>query len=113
MVQAFKAAFADAGKTLADVDYRITDSNGEQYWFKEAALALTRTLRVRKEQFEIRHQTDCIGETGAAIGPCALAVALAAGRKHYAPGRGPLCHFSGDDGERFALVLAVSEVVEN
>ena len=113
MVQAFKAAFADAGRTPADVDYRITDSNGEQYWFKEAALALTRTLRVRKEQFDIWHPADCVGEVGAAIGPCALGVALAAARKNYAPGRGPLCHFSGDDGERFALVLAANEVGEN
>jgi 3-oxoacyl-[acyl-carrier-protein] synthase-1 len=106
LVQAFRSAFADAGKTLADVDYRITDSNGEQYWFKEAALAITRTLRVRKEQFEIWHPGDCVGEIGAAIGPCALGVALAAARKKYAPGRGLLCHFSADDDERLALVLA-------
>ena len=108
MVQAFKAALADGGKTMADVDYRITDSNGEQYWFKEAALAVTRTLRVRKEEFEIWHPADCIGEVGAAIGACAFGVAQAAARKDYAPGRGPLCHFSGDDSERLAMVLAGS-----
>ena len=106
MVQAFKSALADAGKTMADVDYRITDLNGEQYGFKEAALAITRILRVRKELFDIWHPADCIGETGAAIGPCAVAVGLAATRKHYAPGHGALCHFGGDDGERLALVLA-------
>jgi 3-oxoacyl-[acyl-carrier-protein] synthase I len=113
MVQAFKAAFIDAGKTLADVDYRITDSNGEQYWFKEAALAVTRTLRVRKEQFEIWHPADCVGETGAAATLCALGVALAATRKCYAPGRGALCHFSGDDGERLALVLGGGREANN
>lgn len=106
VVKAIKAALADAGKTMADVDFRITDSNGEQYWFKEAALAVTRILRVRKEEFEIWHPADCIGEVGAAIGPCALGVAQAAARKDYAPGRGPLCHFSSDDGERLAMVLA-------
>ena len=105
MVQAFKSALSDAGKTMADVDYRITDSNGEQYWFKEAALALTRTLRVRKVEFDIWHPADCIGEVGAAIGPCAFAVGLAATRKNYAPGLNPLCHFSGEDGERIAMVL--------
>ena len=110
MVQAFKAAFADAGKTLADVDYRITDSNGEQYWFKEAALALTRTLRARKEQFEIWHPADCIGETGAAIGPCALGVGLAAAVKNYAPGPGVLGHFSAEDSERLAFVMKPSNV---
>jgi 3-oxoacyl-[acyl-carrier-protein] synthase-1 len=105
LVAAFRAAFAEAGRTIDDLDFRITDSNGEQYWFKEAALAVTRTLRVRKELFEIWHPADCIGETGAAAGPCILGVALAATRKHYAPGHGSLCHFGGDDGERVALVL--------
>src|SRR5581483_2530137 len=96
MVQAFKAAFGDSNRSMADVDYRITDSNGEQYAFKEAALAVTRTLRVRKEAFEIWHPADCVGEVGAAIGPCALSVALAAVRKNYAPGENPLCHLSSE-----------------
>jgi 3-oxoacyl-[acyl-carrier-protein] synthase-1 len=106
LVQAFKTAFADAGLTMDDLDFRLTDSNGEQYGFKEAALAMTRLLRARKERFEIWHPADCIGETGAAIGPCVLGVALAAARKRYAPGPGALCHFGADDGERLALVLA-------
>jgi 3-oxoacyl-[acyl-carrier-protein] synthase I len=106
LVQAFKAAFADAGRTIDDLDFRLTDCNGEQYWFKEAALAMTRTLRARKERFEIWHPADCIGEVGAAVGPCVLGVGLAAARKHYSPGPGALCHFSGDNGERLALVLA-------
>lgn len=104
LVAAFRAAFTEAGRTIDDLDFRLTDSNGEQYWFKEAALAMTRTLRARKERFQIWHPADCIGETGAAIGPCSLGVALAATRKRYSPGPGVLFHFSGDDGERLALV---------
>lgn len=106
LVQAFRAAFAEAGCSIADVDYRITDANGEQYWFKEAALAVARTLRVRKELFEIWHPVDCIGEIGAAVGPCALGIALTAARKNYAPGANPLCHFGCDHGERLALVFS-------
>jgi 3-oxoacyl-[acyl-carrier-protein] synthase-1 len=105
LVQAFNLATADSGRTLAAADYRITDSNGEQYWFKEAALAVTRTLRERKEEFFIWHAADCIGETGAAAGLVALAVALVAARKGYAPGPGVLCHFGSDDGVRMALML--------
>jgi 3-oxoacyl-[acyl-carrier-protein] synthase I len=105
LVQAFTRASADAGCTLGTADYRITDSNGEQYWFKEAALAVTRVLRERKEDFFIWHAADCIGETGAAAGPVALGVALTAARKGYAPGPGVLCHFGSDDGIRMALVL--------
>jgi 3-oxoacyl-[acyl-carrier-protein] synthase I len=106
LVQAFRAAFAEAGQTIADVDYRITDANGEQYWFKEAALAVIRLLRTRKELIEIWHPVDCVGEIGAAIGPCVLGVALAAARKKYAPGDGALCHFGFDGKERVALIAA-------
>jgi 3-oxoacyl-[acyl-carrier-protein] synthase-1 len=105
LVQAFRAAFKEAESSIADIDFRITDANGEQYWFKEAALAVSRTLRVPKEGFTIWHPVDCVGEIGAAIGPCCLGVTLAAVRKKYASGRGPLCHFGGDDGERIALTL--------
>lgn len=110
LVQAFRAALADAQVNLADLDFRITDLNGEQYMFKEAALALTRTLRARKEIVELWHAADCIGEVGAAAAPAALAVALAAARKGYTAGRGPLCHFSSDDGQRIALVLQSADV---
>lgn len=105
MVEAFRQAFADAGCTMAEVDYRLTDLNGEQYAFKEAALAMNRTLRTRKARFPIWHPTDCIGEVGAAIGPLSLGVALAAARKGYAPGPGVLCHFADDGSDRIALVL--------
>jgi len=110
LVAAFRAAFSEAGRTIDDLDFRLTDSNGEQYWFKEAALAMTRTLRARKERFQIWHPADCIGETGAAIGPCTLGIALAAARKRYAPGPGILFHFGSDDGERIALVGVPSGV---
>ena len=113
LVQAFRAAFAEANTTIADVDFRITDANGEQYCFKEAALAVTRLLRTRKELFEIWHPVDCIGEIGAAIGPGTLAVALAATRKRYAPGNNILCHFGCDDGERIATVISSSYIGVN
>jgi 3-oxoacyl-[acyl-carrier-protein] synthase-1 len=105
LVQAIKQALAEAKLSLGDVDYRITSVNGEQYWFKEAALALTRILRERKEEFDIWHAADCIGEVGAAIVPCTLGIALAASRKQYAPGKRALCHFSSDNGTRAAVVL--------
>jgi 3-oxoacyl-[acyl-carrier-protein] synthase I len=98
-------AFRDASMTWADIDYRITDANGEQYWFKEAALAMARTMRVRKAEVAFWHPADCIGDIGAAIVPCVLGVALAAETKCYAPGPGVLCHFSRDGSERGALAL--------
>lgn len=108
LVQAIRNTFADAQKTYEHVDYRLTDCNGEQYWFKEASLAMTRTLRIRKEQLDIWHPADCIGETGAAAVPCSLAVALFAERGRYSPGPGVLCHYGNDSGERIALLLGAT-----
>lgn len=103
--EAILNAFQDASATWADIDYRITDANGEQYWFKEAALALTRTMRVRKAEMDLWHPADCIGEIGAAVVPCVLGVALFADMKRYAPGPGVLCHFSAEGPDRGVLVL--------
>jgi len=108
LVQAINEASKTSGMTVADLDYRITDVNGEQYGFKEAALALTRTLKERKEEFDIWLPVDCIGEVGAAIVPVILGMALAAAKKGYAPGNGVLCHFGNDDGQRAAMFLSYS-----
>ncbi len=105
MVQALKAAFSEAGKTMADVDYRITDSNGEQYFFKEAALAVARTLRVTKEKFEIWHPADCVGE----VGRPPVRVLSPSGWPQRARTTHPvpiLCATSArEDGDRIALML--------
>ena len=105
LVQAIKSALSDAGRDMADMDFRLTDVSGEHYAFKEAALALGRILRQRKEEFDIWHPADCIGEVGAAALPCMLSVAVFAMRKSYAPGPDILCHLGNDDGQRAALVM--------
>lgn len=105
LATAIKGALADAGCALHDLDYRITDLSGEQHYFKEAALALSRVMRQRKEMFDIWHPAECIGETGAAAGICAIAVASAAAGKAYAPGPGILVHLANDGGQRAAAVL--------
>jgi 3-oxoacyl-[acyl-carrier-protein] synthase-1 len=105
LVQAIRAALADADMPLHACDARITDASGEQYRFREAALALTRLLRDRKPRFDFWHTADCIGEVGAATVPAMLAVLLAGARKDYLPGPAFLGHL-GDDGERRAAFIA-------
>jgi 3-oxoacyl-[acyl-carrier-protein] synthase-1 len=92
-------ALEDAGCEMHDLDFRISDIAGEQYFFKEAALALSRLLRRRKEEFDLWHPAEGIGETGAAAGVAMIANALFACRKGYAKGPRILLH-SADDGER-------------
>lgn len=105
LVQAIQSAFADGRCSYADVEFRLTDNNGEAYGFKDSALAMTRTLRDRKEEFDIWHPVDCVGEVGAAIVPLLLGVMQDATIKGYAPGPGALCHVSGEGDERAAMVL--------
>jgi 3-oxoacyl-[acyl-carrier-protein] synthase-1 len=105
LTAAIATALADSGCALHELDFRITDLSGEQYYFKEAALALTRILRQRKEEFDIWHPAECVGESGAAAGVVILAVAEAACRKGYAPGPNILVHLGNDAGDRAAAVL--------
>jgi 3-oxoacyl-[acyl-carrier-protein] synthase-1 len=105
LTQAIRSALADAGCEMHHVDFRITDISGEQYYFKEASLALSRTLRARKPEFDLWHPAECIGESGAAAGAAILAVASAAYRKSYARGSCVLVHMANDAGERAAGVL--------
>ncbi|MEN2394304.1 hypothetical protein [Pseudomonas halotolerans] len=106
LTQAIRAALNEAGCGLEQMDYRLTDICGEQYYFKEASLALSRSLRVRKEFFHLWHPADCIGEVGAAIGPVILAVALAACRKGYGEGPNIFCHLGNDAGQRAVALLS-------
>ena len=105
LTQAIKASLDDAGRQLHDMDFRITDNSGEQYYFKEAALALTRTLRQRKEVFDIWHPAECTGETGATSGAAVIATAREACLKGYAPGPKVLAHWANDSGHRAAVTL--------
>lgn len=106
LVAAIRGALAEAGCDMGATVFRITDLSGEQYYFKEAALALTRVLRQRREEYDIWHPADCIGEVGAAIGPAMLTVLQAAMRKGYSLGSPVLGHLSGDDGVRAAMILS-------
>lgn len=108
LVKAFKESLTTSGLSMGDLDYRITDANGEQYIFKEGDLAVTRILREHKGEFDIWHPAECIGEVGAATVPCILAVAEAAARNGYSRGDNVLCHFSNDNGERAAMILTYS-----
>jgi 3-oxoacyl-[acyl-carrier-protein] synthase-1 len=105
LAQAIDAALVDAGIQLHDMNCRITDISGEEYYFKEAALAILRTLRGRRGSFDIWHPAECTGEVGAATGTTIIASAKAACDKHYAGGAKILAHMANDAGQRAALSL--------
>jgi len=110
LVSAIKGALSEAGIDLGAVDYRIVDVSGEQYSFREASLAITRVLRTLKDEFDIWHAADCVGETGAVAGPIALNFAWHASDNDYSKGDIVLCHFGNDDGKRAAVILTYQPV---
>ena len=103
LVHAHKAALAESGLSMDDVDYRVNDLSGEHYYFKEAHFAFGR-LRRRTGNPELWHPAECIGAGGAALGGACLAIARAAVERGYAPGDTVLLHFSDDDGRRASVV---------
>jgi 3-oxoacyl-[acyl-carrier-protein] synthase-1 len=105
LTRAIREALSDAGCEMHQIDFRITDLSGEQYYFKEAALALARLIRQRKEELDIWHPAECIGEAGATAGVAVLAVAHAACHKGYAPGLNVLAHMANDGGQRAAAIV--------
>lgn len=106
LTQAIRTAMTEASVTMEDVSFRVTDLNGEHYKFREAMLAALRfPHRPKKHVVEIWHPIEYLGEIGAAIGPCSLAMVWHAGVKGYAPGNVALCHFGSEQGDRAAIVV--------
>lgn len=107
LVRAMRAALDEAGIAYNDIAFRIADLGGEQYYFREAALAQARLWRGKRDPEEVWTPSDGTGQTGAAFFPIALGIALTASRKRYAPGPLALVHAAHDDGRRAAAVLAM------
>lgn len=105
MVKAVRSALTAATVGLEHVDHRISDVSGEQYRFKEVALATIRVLRHRKVSFGLWHPADSTGEIGAAVLPTILAVLYYGARKAYLPGQTFIALLSNDDDKRAAVIV--------
>ncbi|WP_300042661.1 3-oxoacyl-ACP synthase [uncultured Paracoccus sp.] len=105
MTRAYAQAMAAANVDLAHVEYRISDLIGEQFWFKQAALASLRLERGRSAFQDLWSPAENVGNIGAAVVPVMLGMALTALHKGYAPGSPVLIEASGDDGACGAAVL--------
>jgi 3-oxoacyl-[acyl-carrier-protein] synthase-1 len=108
LAAAIRAALSEAGCGMHHLDYRITDLSGEQYYFKEASLAVSRILRKRRPCLDLWHPAESIGEAGAAVGLVIAATASAAWQKAYSVGPDILVHMGNDGGQRAAAILRCS-----
>jgi 3-oxoacyl-[acyl-carrier-protein] synthase-1 len=105
LAAAGRSALAEAGLTMQEIDLRFSDVGGESYGFREQTLLLCRLQKQHRDWTPLWHNSESIGETGAASGIGQLVVVQQAFRKHYAPGARVLCATSADRGERAVAVL--------
>jgi len=73
MTEALRAAIAEAGRPPRDYTFQAAGYSGEQWYFKEASLALTRVIDENMPVFDTRLICEAVGEVGAACGPLGLA----------------------------------------
>ncbi|RWC94010.1 MAG: 3-oxoacyl-ACP synthase [Mesorhizobium sp.] len=106
MTAAYRGAFEETGIEMNRLGYRIADLVGEQYWFKQSALASLRLLRGRHEFQDIWSPGESLGNIGAAVVPLMLGMAFTAARKGYAAGNPVLIEASNDAGACGAAIVA-------
>lgn len=106
MTEAYRAALQQTGIEMAQLGYLISDFIGEQYWFKQSALAKLRLLRGRHEFQDIWSPGESLGNVGAAVVPLMIGMAWTANKKGYAAGNPVLIEASNDAGACGAAVLA-------
>jgi len=112
LTNAIRQALTQAGIEYHQLQFSISDLNGERFKFKERTIAAARLDRAPppghprrpRGYMEIWHPVESIGEVGSAIFPCLLGWAFEAGARGYAPGAHALLHASEDNGERVAIV---------
>ena len=93
-----------------DTHYRVSSVSGENYFFKETALSITRALKQKVPEHQLLHPADSIGEVGAAIGGAMVVMDYYALLKGYAPGTRGLHLISNDDNpHRGAFVMEKRE----
>lgn len=102
---AIKSASQQAGIEVHDTNYRVSSVSGELYFFKEAALALTASLKQKVPENPLLHPADNIGEVGAAVGGAMVVMDYFSLIKGYAPGNTSLHLISNDNSYRGAFIM--------
>jgi 3-oxoacyl-[acyl-carrier-protein] synthase I len=103
--ETIRAALASSQTTYAQLDFRVSDQNGEVFFAKEAANAISRVAPRQAHRLPVLTVCDCLGEIGAATGPSMLAYLSRFMTHPDSPGRTALLHLANDDGRRSAVVI--------
>ncbi len=103
--RAMRQAMQQAGITTHDLSFRLSDQNGEAFFAKEAANAITRVTEAGGPTLSTLTTADGTGEIGSATGPLMLAWLHHTMARADGPGSYGLIHLANDMGERCALTV--------
>ncbi|MDM5181933.1 hypothetical protein F2P44_22125 [Massilia sp. CCM 8695] len=105
LAQAFRAALGASTLEYADLEFRMSDQNGEAFFAREASNAITRVAPVGGHKLPLLTIADCLGEVGAATGPAMLAYLSRLMPHRASPGECGMLHLADDHGMRSAVIL--------
>lgn len=106
---AIRQACVQAQVAPADLQFRLSDQNGEHFYTRDAANAITRVMSGGRQP-RFLTLADKLGDIGAATGPAMLAWMLRDMRHaRCSPGRIGLLHLANDVGGRDAVVIRSAE----
>ncbi|MDH0868137.1 hypothetical protein [Mitsuaria sp. GD03876] len=108
--QALRMAFQRAGVTPAALRFRVSDQNGEAFFAREAANALTRVFFGTEGPARLITVADLLGDVGAATGPAMLAYLWQAAAVGHAPAGAGFVHLADAHGGRVAVVIQGASV---
>lgn len=106
MLQALRAAVTGGGPAEPDVDFVVSNGNGERYSGWESMIARPRFYRTRREMLPTAYPAMTFGEVGTAAAALALMVIADSFAEGYAPGRVAMCEIASEAGLRAAGLVA-------
>ncbi|RVD20932.1 hypothetical protein [Mesorhizobium sp. M4B.F.Ca.ET.017.02.2.1] len=106
LLAALHDAVRGSGPSESDIDFVVSNSNGERYSGLEQLIARPRFYRTRRERLPTAYPAMTIGDIGAAGGALALMLAADSFLNDYAPGPTVACELSSENGLRAAAVMA-------
>ncbi|RRH97423.1 hypothetical protein EH240_20905 [Mesorhizobium tamadayense] len=106
MLGALRDAVTGSGPSEPDIDFVVSNGNGERYQGWEMLITRPRFYRTRRDMMATAYPAMTIGDIGAAGGALVLMLAADSFLKDYAPGSTAICEVASESGLRAAAVMA-------
>ncbi len=106
MLAALRDAVTGSGPSEPDIDFVVSNGNGERYHGWEMLIARPRFYRTQRDLMATAYPAMTVGDIGAAGGALALMLAADSFVHDYAPGPIAMCEVASEGGLRAAAVMA-------